>query len=165
MTSLCDSPSDAGVMERTFAMIKPDVVQDCFLGEVIGKMEGADLRVVAMRMERLSPERIDALYAEHRGRHFYDAMKAFLLQAPVVVLVLEGISAIARYRMLMGATERPARGTIRTSVRGRAGDDAPLYRNGVHGSDSASAAAREIALFFPGIRVDGDRDPLNDGWG
>lgn len=139
--------------ERTFALIKPDIVATRWIGEVIARIERIDLAVIAMRMQRLTQADLDFLYREHRARSFFADLCAFMQEAPVVAMVLEGENAIAAYRAIMGSTDSKLalRGTIRCSYGGKpdAQGRSPIYRNAVHGSDGADAAQREIRQFFP----------------
>jgi nucleoside-diphosphate kinase len=134
----------AGRVERTLVVLKPDAVQRRLVGAVLGRLEAKGLKIVAMRMMRVSEERARNLYAVHEGRDFYEPLIAFLTAAPVVALVAEGNRAVAVVRNLLGPTfgpEAPA-GTIR-------GDFGLSRRfNLAHGSDSPESAKREIELLF-----------------
>jgi len=131
-------------VERTLSIIKPDAVAKNVIGDIIGRFEKAGLRIVAGRMLRLSREQAEGFYAEHKGRPFFADLVAFMTSGPVVVQVLEGENAIARNRELMGATnpKEAAPGTIRADFA------STIDANAVHGSDSATSAAREVAYFF-----------------
>lgn len=133
-------------IERTLSMIKPDAVAAGVAGAILQLVEGAGLRVVACRKLRLTPAQARAFYAVHEGKHFYEALVAFMTEGPIFAQVLEGENAIERYRKAMGATSSrdAAAGTIRRLY----GQD--VQRNAVHGSDCAENAAREISFFFPG---------------
>ena len=132
-------------IERTLSIIKPDAVAKNAVGGIIGKLEGGGLRVIAIRMTRLTQEQARAFYAVHQARPFYDSLVTFMTEGPVVVQVLEGENAIARNREIMGATNpaSAAAGTIRADY----GDG--IERNAVHGSDGPDTARDEIAFFFP----------------
>ncbi len=134
------------MVERTLSIIKPDAVSRHLIGEVIGRFEASGLRVVALRMCRLTPTDAADFYAAHKARPFFDSLVAFMSSGPVVALVIEGENAIAQNRLLMGATDpkQAAVGTLRADF----GDS--IEANTVHGSDSADAAAFEIAFFFAG---------------
>ena len=131
-------------MERTFVMLKPGVLQRRILGEVLSRFERKGLKITACKLLRLRRDQAEALYAEHRGRDFYEKLAAYTLSGPVLALALEGEGAVASARRLAGPTnfnEAPP-GTIR-------GDFAAQTRlNIVHASDSAPGAERELALFF-----------------
>jgi nucleoside-diphosphate kinase len=131
-------------IERTLSIIKPDAVAKNAIGEICARFERAGLRIVAMRMLRLSEATAAGFYAEHRGRGFFPALIEFMTSGPVVVQVLEGENAVARNRELMGATNprEAAPGTIRADFA------QTIDANAVHGSDSPQSAAREIAYFF-----------------
>lgn len=133
--------------ERTLVLIKPDGVARGLVGEVLGRIERKGFRVVALQMRTLTAELAEAHYGEHQGKPFFADLVAFITSAPLVAAVIEGPEAIASWRTMMGATNpaNAAPGTIR-------GDLATETQNNVtHGSDSAESAAREIALFFPGL--------------
>ena len=130
--------------EQTFAMIKPDAVKRNLIGAIINRFESRGLRVVAARYLKFSKELAASFYAEHEARPFFSDLVSYIGSAPVLALVLEGESAIARAREIMGATDPAlaAPGTIRREF----GVD--LGKNSVHGSDSSAAAKREIGLLF-----------------
>jgi nucleoside-diphosphate kinase len=135
------------VSERTLVLIKPDGVARGLVGEVLGRIERKGFRVVALEMRTLTAELAEAHYGEHQGKPFFGDLVAFITSAPLVAAVIEGPEAIASWRTMMGATNpaNAAPGTIR-------GDLATETQNNVtHGSDSTESAAREIALFFPGL--------------
>lgn len=131
-------------MERTFVMLKPDCVQRHLVGRVIACFEEKGYKIVGLKMLRLSREKAEEHYAEHRGKPFYEALVEYITSGPVVAMVLEGKGVIAAVRQMMGSTDplQAAPGTIR----GRFGVD--VGRNVVHGSDGPASAAREVALFF-----------------
>jgi nucleoside-diphosphate kinase len=131
-------------IERTLSIIKPDATARNVTGAINTLIEKAGLRIIAQKRVCWSVEQAQAFYAEHKGRPFYDDLCAFMTSAPIVVQVLEGEDAIAKYRKIMGATdpEEAKKGTIRKRFA------VSMSRNSVHGSDSAASAAREIALNF-----------------
>lgn len=133
--------------ERTFSIIKPDAVAKNVIGKIVSRFEEAGLCVVASRMMHLSKEQAEGFYAEHKGRPFFNDLVKFMTSGPVVVQVLEGESAVALNRKLMGATnpKEAAAGTIRADFA------QTIDENAVHGSDSPESAAREIAYFFSAI--------------
>jgi nucleoside-diphosphate kinase len=131
-------------VERTLSIIKPDAVGKNIIGKIYSRFESNGLQIVASRMLRLSDAVAGGFYAEHRERPFFPALIDFMTSGPVVVQVLEGESAIAKNRELMGATnpKDAAAGTIRADFA------SSIDANAVHGSDSPESAAREIAYFF-----------------
>lgn len=133
--------------ERTLVLIKPDGVARGLVGEVLGRIERKGFAIVALQLRTLTAEIAEEHYGEHRGKPFFTDLVAFITSAPLVAAVIEGPEAIASWRTMMGATNpaNAAPGTIR-------GDLATQTQNNVtHGSDSPESAAREIALFFPGL--------------
>jgi nucleoside-diphosphate kinase len=132
------------MLERTLAMIKPDAVTKGATGPIIEMMERAGLKLVAMKMTRLSRTQAEAFYAVHEGRPFYKPLCEFMSSGPIVVLVLEAESAIKRYRDLMGQTDsrKAAPGTIRHKF------GTNNQQNAVHGSDSPETAIVEICFHF-----------------
>ena len=131
-------------VERTLSIVKPDAVARNIIGEIYSRFEKGGLRIVGARMMRLSRQKAEGFYAEHRGKPFFEALVSYMMSGPVVVQVLEGDNAIAVNRRLMGATnpKDAAPGTIRADFA------QSIDANAVHGSDSPSAAEREIAYFF-----------------
>lgn len=136
-------------VERTLSIIKPDAVAKNVIGEIYSRFEKAGLKIVAARMMHLSEEQAGGFYAEHRERPFFKDLVEFMTSGPVVVQVLEGENAIAVNRDLMGATnpKEAAAGTIRADFA------ETIDANAVHGSDSATSAAREIGYFFAELEV------------
>ncbi len=132
-------------LERTFSIIKPDAVQRNLIGEIYHRIEKAGLTIVAAKMVHLNEQQAAGFYAEHEGKEFFPALKEFMTSGPIMVQVLEGENAIARYRELMGTTnpDNAACGTLRADYA------LSLRYNSVHGSDSPQSAAREIEYFFP----------------
>ena len=133
--------------DRTLILVKPDGVARGLVGEVITRLEAKGLRLVAAELRTLTVEVAEQHYAEHRERPFFGSLVEFITGGPLLALVVEGPRAIEAFRALAGATDpvKAAPGTIR-------GDFAlEVQNNIVHGSDSPESAAREIALFFPGL--------------
>ena len=133
--------------ERTLVLIKPDGVARGLVGEVLGRIERKGYSIVALEMRTLTAAIAEEHYGEHKGKPFFNDLVAFITSAPLVAAVIEGEAAITSWRSMMGATNpaNAAPGTIR-------GDLATQTQNNVtHGSDSPESAAREIALFFPGL--------------
>jgi nucleoside-diphosphate kinase len=131
-------------VERTLSIIKPDAVSRNLIGEILRRFEAAGLRIAAAKLVRLTPERAEAFYAVHRQRPFFASLCAYMSSGPIFVSILEGDSAIAKNREIMGATDpaKAAPGTIRKDF----GKD--VEQNAVHGSDGPETAASEIAFFF-----------------
>ena len=131
-------------VERTLSIIKPDAVAKNVIGQIISRFEQAGLRVVAAKMVQLSQSDAEGFYAEHKERPFFKDLVAFMTSGPVVVQVLEGEGAVLKNRDLMGATnpKEAAAGTIRADFA------ESIDANAVHGSDSTTSAAREVAYFF-----------------
>ena len=131
-------------VERTFSILKPDATERNLTGAINAIIEKAGLRIVAQKRVRISREQAEKFYAVHRERQFFRELVEFMISGPVVVQVLEGENAIARYREVMGATDpaKAADGTIR-KVHARS-----IGENSVHGSDAPDTAMREIAQFF-----------------
>jgi nucleoside-diphosphate kinase len=138
-------------IERTFSIIKPDATERNITGSVNAVIEGAGLRIVAQKRIRMSRREAEVFYAVHKERPFFGELVDFMISAPVVVQVLEGENAIARYREIMGATNPAdaAAGTIRKQFAKSLGE------NTVHGSDSADNAKAEINQFFSGNEIVG----------
>ena len=131
-------------LERTLSIVKPDGVQRNLIGEVYRRFEQAGLRILAARMRQLTAREAEGFYSVHRERPFFRDLCRYMTSGPVVVQVLEGESAVAKHREIMGATDpkQAAPGTIRADLA------VSIEENVVHGSDSADNAAREIAYFF-----------------
>ncbi len=131
-------------IERTLSIVKPDGVGRNLIGEVYRRFEQAGLRVVAARMLQLSQAEAEGFYAVHRERPFFKDLVKFMISGPVMVQVLEGESAIAKNREIMGATDpkKADKGTIRADLA------TSIDENVVHGSDASDTAALEIAYFF-----------------
>ena len=131
-------------VERTLSIIKPDATRRNLTGKVNAMIEAAGLRIVAQRRIRMSKAQAEKFYEVHKERPFYGELVEFMTSAPVVVQVLEGENAVAKYREVMGATNpaQAAEGTIRKLYAESVGE------NSVHGSDSAENARIEIAQFF-----------------
>jgi len=132
--------------QRTLVLCKPDAVERGLVGEIVGRIERKQLRIVRLELRLLDAETAKNHYAEHVGKPFFDDLVAFITRSPLVAMVVEGPDAWKVMRTMMGSTNprEAAPGTIR-------GDLAiELTENLVHGSDGPESAAREIALFFPG---------------
>lgn len=131
-------------MEQTLSIIKPDAVENNNIGNIIARFEKAGLTPVAMKMVHLSEAQAKAFYAVHAERPFYMDLVTFMMEGPVVVMVLEGKNAVAKNREIMGATnpKDAAPGTLRKDFA------ESIERNAVHGSDSLDNAKKEVAFFF-----------------
>jgi len=138
-------------MERTPPIIKPEGVAKGLIGEVLKRFENAGLKIVAMKMVRLSKKEAEGFYAVHRGKPFYESLTDFMSSGPCVVLILEGPKAIAKNRELMGATnpKEAGPGTIRKEFA------TDIERNTVHGSDGPETAAFEMGYFFNALEICG----------
>ena len=137
--------------QRTLSIIKPDATRRNLTGAINAKIEEKGLRIIAQKRLRLTPEQAGQFYAVHKERPFYGELVEFMTSGPVVVQVLEGDDAVAKYREVMGATN-PANaepGTIRAEFAEDVG------KNSVHGSDSSENAATEIDFFFSDIELVG----------
>jgi len=139
--------------ERTFVAIKPDGVERGLIGEIIGRFEKRGLKLVGLKLMRVSVDLAGRHYGEHKGKPFFDGLVKFITSGPIVAMVWEGKNAITLARNVIGATNpaQAAQGTIRGDLAVEIG------RNAVHGSDGPESAAREIGLFF-------NEDELVNGW-
>jgi nucleoside-diphosphate kinase len=138
-------------MERTLSIIKPDAVTRNLSGAILKMIQEAGLKVVAMKMIQLSVAEAEGFYAVHKERPFFRSLVDFMTSGPVVVSILEGDDAIAKYRKLMGATN-PANaeeGTIRKCYA------LDIEKNSVHGSDAPETAAVETGYFFSALEMVG----------
>lgn len=132
-------------MERTLSIVKPDGVKKGLIGEIIRRFEAGELKVVALKMIKMTKEQAEGFYQVHKDKPFFNGLTSFMSSGPVVVMVIEGKEAIKRNRELMGATDprEAGEGTIRKDF---ASD---VEKNIVHGSDSPETARWEIDYFFP----------------
>lgn len=136
-------------VERTLSIIKPDAVAKNVIGKIYSRFETNGLKVIAAKMAWLSPQEAGEFYAVHKERPFFKDLVDFMTSGPVMIQVLEGESAIAKNRELMGATDpaKAAQGTIRADFA------TSIDANAVHGSDGVDTAKVEIAFFFPAMNV------------
>jgi len=136
-------------IEKTLSIVKPDGVEKNVIGDVISRFEKGGLKVVALKMARLTREEAEGFYAVHRERPFFPALTEFMSSGPVVVMVLSGEDAIKKVRALMGATnpEEAEPGTIRADLADS------IDANIVHGSDAPETAAFETAYFFSALEI------------
>ena len=135
--------------QRTLSIIKPDGVARNLIGEVIGRLEAADIKIVAMKMIRMTKGQAKGFYRVHEGKPFYESVTDFMSSGPSVVMVLEGGDVIKKYRKLMGATNYKAAevGTLRREFA------TDIEKNVVHGSDSEENARFEISYFFNALEI------------
>jgi nucleoside-diphosphate kinase len=131
-------------LERTFSIIKPDATRRNLTGAINDRIEKAGLRIVGQRRVLMSKQQAEGFYAVHKERPFFSSLVAFMTSGPVVVQVLEGDNAVAKYREVMGATD-PAKAAANTIRKDFAES---IEANSVHGSDSPENAKIEIAFFF-----------------
>jgi len=136
-------------MERTLAIVKPDAVARKLIGDILKRIEAAGLRICALKLMQLTRAQAQLFYEVHKARPFFDSLCDYMSSGPLVIAVLSGEGAIARWRDLMGATDpaKAAPGTIRKDF----GVD--VEKNASHGSDATDTAAREIAFFFGTIEI------------
>ena len=131
-------------MERTLVLLKPDAVQRRLVGRIISRFEDKGLKIVGMKLMKVTQELAERHYAEHREKPFFGELVSFITSSPIVAMVVEGPGAIDEVRRLMGKTNprEAAPGTIRGDY------GLSITQNLVHGSDSPESAAREIPIFF-----------------
>jgi nucleoside-diphosphate kinase len=136
-------------VERTLSIVKPDAVAKNVIGQIYTRFENAGLKIIAARMMHLSQRQAEGFYAVHRERPFFRDLVKFMVSGPIVVQVLEGETAIARNRELMGATDpkKAEKGSIRADFA------QSIEANAVHGSDGPDTARTEIAYFFPELEI------------
>ena len=137
--------------ERTLSIIKPDGVSKDLIGSVISRLEEEGLKIVAMKMIRMTKDEAKGFYKVHEGKPFYESVTDFMSSGPCVVMILEAEDGIRRYRKLMGATnyKEAEEGTIRRDFA------TDIEKNVVHGSDSRENAEYEINYFFNALEVTG----------
>ena len=146
-------------METTLIILKPDAVQRGLMGTIITRFEDKGLKIVGMKLMRITPELAATHYESHKGKGFYEGLVRFMTSSPVLVMAVRGVGAIAICRAMMGATfgSKAAPGTIR-------GDFGVSNSfNLIHGSDSPEAAEREMGLFFKAGEVV-ELDRAIEGW-
>jgi len=138
-------------LQQTLSIMKPDATRRNLTGKINAKIEDAGLRIIAQKRLCLSKEQAQKFYAVHAERSFFNDLCEYMISGPVVVQVLEGEDAVAKYREVMGATNpaNAAEGTIRKEFA------ESIEANSVHGSDSEENAANEIAFFFSQIEIVG----------
>lgn len=135
--------------ERTLSIIKPDGVSRNLIGKIVRRLEEEDLKIVAMKMIRMTKKQAKGFYKVHEGKPFFESVTGFMSSGPCVVMVLEGDDVIKRYRKVMGATnfEEAEEGTIRREFA------TDIEKNVVHGSDSEDNAQFEIGYFFNALEM------------
>ena len=131
-------------IEQTFSIIKPNAMKKNAIGDIISIFEANGLKIAGAKIAVLSKSKAEEFYAEHKERPFFGELVSFMTSGPVTLLCLQGENAVAKNREIMGATD-PKKATAGT-VRAKFGDN--VGENAVHGSDSTTSAARELALFF-----------------
>lgn len=131
-------------IQQTLSIIKPDAVAANYIGEIFSRFEKAGLKIVAVKMLRLSTDQAKAFYSVHAHRPFFNELVTFMTTGPILISILEGENAIAKNRELMGATNpnEAAPGTIRADFA------KTIDKNAVHGSDGPETASQEISFFF-----------------
>lgn len=136
-------------MERTLSIVKPDGVKKGLIGEVIKRFEKNGLKVIGLKMVKMSKREAEGFYEVHRGKSFFESLTTFMSSGPAVVMVLEGDNAIQSLRNLMGATDpqEAAEGALRRQF------GSNIERNVVHGSDAPDTAAFEIGYFFHALEI------------
>jgi nucleoside-diphosphate kinase len=137
--------------ERTLVLVKPDGVRRGLAGEVLRRVEAKGYRLVALDLRTATRDLLEAHYAEHVGKPFYEPLVEFMSSGPVVAAVVEGQSVVEGWRALMGTTDpsKAAPGSIRGDLARDWGGK--VQENLVHGSDSPESATREISIWFPGL--------------
>jgi nucleoside-diphosphate kinase len=140
---------EAVKLERTLSIVKPDGVRTNLTGEVLSRFENADLRLIGLKMIKLSRKQAEGFYAVHKDRPFFSSLTNFMSSGPCVVILLEGENAINKLREIMGATnpEEALKGTIRRDYASN------IEQNVVHGSDSPESALFEIKYFFNDLEI------------
>jgi nucleoside-diphosphate kinase len=136
-------------MERTFAIIKPDAVEQRLAGRILARIEDAGFTVRAMRLKHLTKKEAEGFYAVHRERPFFGGLTDFMSSGPCILMALEAPDAIRKWRVLMGATDpgRADAGTLRKDF------GSSIERNATHGSDAPETAAFELGYFFRGMEL------------
>jgi nucleoside-diphosphate kinase len=135
--------------ERTLSIIKPDGVVRNLIGEVVRRLEAAGIKIMAMKMIKMTKEQAKGFYRVHEGKPFYESVTDFMSSGPSVVMILEGENVIKKYRNIMGATnyKEAEEGTIRREFA------TDIEKNVVHGSDSEENAQFEISYFFSELEI------------
>ena len=131
-------------IEQTFSIIKPNAMKKNCLGDIVSMFEANGLKIAAAKIQVLSKSKCEEFYGEHKARPFFGELVTFMTSGPVMLMCLQGESAVAKNREIMGATDpkKAAPGTIRFKFGDNVGE------NAAHGSDSLESANRELSLFF-----------------
>lgn len=131
-------------LEYTLAIIKPNAVKNNDIGGILTRLESGGLRIAALKMQKLTLEEAKQFYTVHRDRSFFPQLTTFMSSGPIVAVALEGENAVARSRAIMGETDptKAQPGTIRSDY------GVNVTENGIHGSDSAENARKELSFFF-----------------
>jgi nucleoside-diphosphate kinase len=145
-----------GQVERTLAIIKPDAVGDGKTGDILARIEASGLQIIGLKRVQLGKQVAQGFYAVHKERPFFDDLVRFMTEAPVVIAVLEGDDAIARWRALMGPTDSKV--AEKGTIRGDFGTDVEL--NASHGSDAPETARVEISYFFNATEIQAQLEAL-----
>ncbi len=147
------------MVERTFALLKPDAIQRGLAGQILARFEGRGLKIIGLKLMRVSRSLAESYYAEHKGKPFYEPLMAYITSGPVVAMVLEGDGAVAIVRKMMGKTNSAEAepGTIRGDF------GLTIGRNVIHGSDSPESAKREIGFFFKAEELQ-DYKRIDEAW-
>jgi len=137
------------MIQRTLSIVKPDAVAKNAVGGILAIVEGGGLKILASKMIHMTRSLAEGFYAVHKERPFFGDLTKFMSEGPVLVSVLEGEEAIAKYRELLGATNpaEAAEGTVRKLY----GSD--IERNAAHGSDAPETAEFEINYFFNALEI------------
>jgi len=147
------------MIERTFVLLKPDSVVRGLMGEVLSRLERKGLKIVGMRLIHMSKAQAKALYSVHKGKPFFNDLIKFVRSAPVVVMAVEGESAISVVRRLIGSTD--AKEALPGTVRGDLSCSKSM--NIIHASDSLDNAQKELAIFFTDRELL-EYSRLDEGW-
>jgi nucleoside-diphosphate kinase len=143
--------------ERTLVLVKPDGVRRRLVGEIISRIESKGYSISALKMMKADRAMLEKHYAEHAGKPFFEPLVEFMLSGPIIAMIAEGNRVIEGFRSLAGATDPTvaAPGTIRGDLASDQGTK--VVQNLVHGSDSTESARREIAIFFAGVSIEGNK--------
>ncbi|RLD14606.1 MAG: nucleoside-diphosphate kinase [Caldiserica bacterium] len=131
-------------MERTLLILKPDAFRRGLVGEIIKRVELKGFKIINMKFERLSKEKAERFYAEHKGKDFFNDLISYITSGPILAIELEGKNAIKMLRILIGATDPIEREM--GSIRGDFSLD--ITENLVHASDSEESFTREKKIIF-----------------
>lgn len=147
-------------MERSLILFKPDTVQRKLCGELLARIERKGLKLIGLKMLRVTPELSKQHYAEHVTKKFYPLLESFITSGPIVAVAVEGPEAVKVMRSMMGSTN--GRDSAPGTIRGDYGSSRQM--NLIHGSDSPEAAQRELAIYFKPEELH-DWSPVLEDWG